>query len=49
MSLQYNIISSNSKGNAIIFNDYLLMDCGVNFTKLKPYLDKIKVICLTHL
>lgn len=49
MELKYNIINSNSKGNAIVFNDYLLMDCGVTFTKLKPYLKNIKIVCLTHL
>lgn len=49
MELKYNIINSNSKGNAIVFNDYLLMDCGVTFAKLKPYLKNIKIVCLTHL
>lgn len=49
MKLKYNIVGSSSSGNAIIFNDYLLIDCGVTFSKLKPYLKKIKVICLTHL
>lgn len=49
MELKYNIISSTSKGNAIVFNDYLLIDCGISYRKLKPYLNKIKIICLTHL
>lgn len=49
MGLKYNIISSNSKGNAIIFQDYLLIDCGISYSKIKPYLKEIKVICLTHL
>lgn len=49
MSVTYNIISSSSKGNAILVNNYMLIDCGVSFKKIKPYLNGIKVICLTHL
>ena len=49
MELKYNIISSGSNGNAILFKDYLLIDCGISYSKLKTYLNKIKVICLTHL
>lgn len=49
MGLKYNIISSSSNGNAILINDYMLIDCGVSFSKLKPYINDIKIICLTHL
>lgn len=49
MGIKYEILNSNSKGNAIIYNDYFLMDCGVAYSKLKPYLKNIKIICLTHL
>ena len=49
MELNYNVISSSSNGNAIIFNDYLMIDCGVPYTKIKPYIRELKVILLTHL
>lgn len=49
MDINYNIISSSSSGNAILFNEYMLIDCGVSFSKLKTYLKKIKVILLTHI
>lgn len=49
MELKYDIISSSSDGNAIIFNDLLMIDCGVAYSKIKPYIKKIKVILLTHL
>ena len=31
----YNIISTGSKGNALVIEDNILIDCGVSFTKLK--------------
>ena len=49
MGLKYNIISSSSDGNAILINDKVLIDCGVSYNKLKPFIKDIKVILLTHL
>ena len=46
--MNYNIISSGSKGNAVIINDIILIDCGVSFKKLRPYADKLKLVMLTH-
>lgn len=44
----YEIISSSSKGNAILLNNYFLLDCGVTYSKLKPYIKKLKVIFISH-
>ncbi|MDR0970532.1 MAG: MBL fold metallo-hydrolase [Lentimicrobiaceae bacterium] len=41
------IISTGSKGNAVIY-DTILVDCGVPFSKIKPYLSKIELVLLTH-
>lgn len=41
------IISSSSKGNAVIING-VLIDCGVSFKKIKPYLGDLQAVCLTH-
>lgn len=41
------IISSSSKGNAVIING-VLIDCGVSFKKIKPYLSNLQAVCLTH-
>lgn len=41
------VISSGSRGNAV-FVDGILLDCGVSFKKLTPYLRKIKLVLLTH-
>ena len=46
--MKYNIIGSSSKGNAIIVEDKILLDCGVSYTKLKPYLKNIKLIFISH-
>lgn len=43
-----NIISSSSQGNCYIYNKDLMIDIGVSFIKVKPYLKDIKLILLTH-
>src|ERR1035437_6066455 len=49
MKVEYKIISSGSKGNAILYHNYILVDCGVPFSLLKPYLKDIKLVLLTHI
>lgn len=46
--MKYEIIGSSSKGNAIVVEDFMLLDCGVSYSKLKPYLNKIKLIFISH-
>lgn len=46
--MKYNIISSSSKGNAIIVEDFLLLDCGVSYKKLEKYINNIKLIFISH-
>ena len=46
--MKYNVIGSNSKGNAIIIEDKILLDCGVSFTKLKKHMKDIKLIFISH-
>ena len=46
--MRYDIIGSSSKGNAIVIEDVLLLDCGVSYAKLKPFLKKIKLIFVSH-
>lgn len=47
--MRYNIISTGSKGNAVIIEDIILIDCGVSFKALKPYYKNIKLVLLTHI
>lgn len=43
-----NIISSSSSGNCYIYNQDTMLDIGVSFKKIKPYIKNIKLLCLTH-
>lgn len=45
----YEIIQSNSQGNAVIYNQDIMVDCGVPFSKLKSYFRQIKLLLLTHI
>lgn len=42
------VINSNSKGNAVIYHEQIMVDCGVPFAALKDYIPNIKLILLTH-
>ena len=46
--VKYKILSTGSIGNCIVVNDYLMLDCGLPYTKIQPYLDKIKLIFISH-
>lgn len=47
--MKYNIVGSSSKGNAVIVEEFLLLDCGVSYSRLKPYLKTIKLIFISHI
>ena len=45
----YNIISSCSDGNSIIYFDSIMVDCGLPFSSIKQFVDKIQIVLLTHI
>lgn len=47
--MNYNVISSCSKGNATIIRDIILIDCGVSFKQLNKFYKDIKIVLLTHI
>ena len=47
--MNYKIISTGSAGNAIILNDYILIDCGVSFRALASVKKQLKIVFLTHI
>lgn len=49
MPVDYTILSSGSKGNAVIIQNYILIDCGVSFKMLRPYIRDLKLVLLTHI
>lgn len=46
--MEYVIISTGSKGNAVILNNAILIDCGVPYKSIKPYVKDLKLVLLTH-
>lgn len=44
----YQILSTGSKGNAIIYFGEILVDCGVPFSLVKPHLAGLRIVLLTH-
>ena len=47
--MNYNIIGSSSKGNCIIVENVLMLDCGVTYVKIKSYLKDVKLIFISHI
>ncbi len=43
-----NIISSGSRGNAVLYHNSILVDCGVSYAKLEPFVRQISIVLLTH-
>ena len=46
--IPYTIIGTGSSGNAVIVNKHVLVDCGLPYIKIKPYMDDIRLVLLTH-
>ena len=46
--IDYQIISTGSKGNAVVVNKTLLIDCGVTYKSLLPYVHDLRIVLLTH-
>lgn len=46
--MTYEIIATGSNGNAVLINGEILIDCGVPYKKLEPYVKGLKLVLLTH-
>lgn len=46
--MKYNIIATGSQGNAVILNNFILIDCGVPFKALKDVYNDLQIVLLTH-
>ena len=42
------VISSGSEGNAVIYNNAIMVDCGVTFKALQEVKRSLKIVLLTH-
>ena len=47
--ISYDILSTGSKGNAVVIHDFILVDCGVPFKLIEPHLAKLKLVLMTHI
>lgn len=48
MCQMYNIIGTGSSGNAVLYDNSILVDIGLPYSKIKPYVKNIKLLLLTH-
>ena len=46
--MTYTVIATGSKGNAVVLNDCILIDCGVPFKKLEDVCWNLRIVLLTH-
>ena len=46
--IDYRVLATGSSGNCVIVNKNVMIDCGVPFKTVIPYLDDIKLVLLTH-
>ena len=47
--INYQIISTGSKGNAVIVGKSILIDCGVSFKAIEPQINNLRLVLLTHI
>lgn len=43
-----NVISTGSKGNAVLLDGRILIDCGVTYKELEPYVKGLELVLCTH-
>lgn len=44
----YEVIQTGSEGNAIIYLDNILVDCGVSFKAIQDHIENVYLVLLTH-
>ena len=46
--MNYNLIASGSSGNCLVIENKIAIDMGIPFSKIKDYVNDLKVVFLTH-
>lgn len=46
--MTYDVIATGSSGNAVLINGGILIDCGVSYKKLAPYVGGLRLVLLSH-
>lgn len=47
--INYKVIATGSKGNAVVINKEILIDCGVPFKALRDYYTDLRLVLLSHI
>lgn len=47
--IEHNVLMTGSTGNCVIVNKSVMIDCGVPYKTVSPYMDDIKLVLLTHI
>lgn len=47
--IPYEIIRTGSSGNATVLNENVLVDCGIPYREIEPYVPKLNLVLLTHI
>lgn len=47
--MEYDIIATGSRGNAVVINNNILIDVGVPFKSLENFYKNLKIVLLTHI
>lgn len=45
----YNVISSGSKGNCVIYHNSIAVDMGIPYSMIKEYQNSLQIVLLTHI
>lgn len=45
----YNVVSTGSKGNCIIYHDTIAVDMGVPYSNIKQFKNELQIVLLTHI
>jgi len=48
MQVEYEILGTGSTGNCVILNKNIMLDCGLPYKQIKPYLKDVKLIFISH-
>lgn len=46
--MRFEVISTGSKGNAVIYNRNVMIDCGVPYSSVLPHIKQLGLVLLTH-
>lgn len=46
--IEYDVLATGSTGNCVIINKQIMIDCGVPYKTVEPFMQNVKLVLLTH-